>query len=103
MPIPGSSGATEAGFGIFFGSFFFAKSAAAMLIWRLITYYSMIVLGFIVILLDGVVRKKRCQSGKGPCDDQPIPRPLDPEMHPHHWSDGNTPPPGPDSGDSFDK
>jgi hypothetical protein len=48
IPIPGSSGATEAGFGIFFGSFFFVQSAAAMFIWRLITYYSMIVIGFVL-------------------------------------------------------
>lgn len=103
MPIPGSSGATEAGFGIFFGSFFFAESAAAMLIWRLITYYSLIALGFIIILLDGVSRKKRCQSGTAPCDDHPIPRPLDEDMHPHPWTDGDAPPPDPDSGDSSDK
>ncbi len=29
-----------------------------MFIWRLITYYSMIILGFIVIFFDGVSRKK---------------------------------------------
>jgi uncharacterized protein (TIRG00374 family) len=97
MPIPGSSGATEAGFGIFFGSFFFAESAAAMLLWRLITYYSMIALGFIVILLDGVSRKKRCQREKAPGDDRPIPRPLDDNMHPQHWPDDDAPPPGSDS------
>ena len=92
MPIPGSSGATEAGFGIFFGSFFFAESAAAMLLWRLITYYSLILLGFIVIFFDGVSRKKKCQAQiTQACS--PIPKPLDPEMHPHHWpaetTDGN--------------
>ncbi len=65
MPIPGSSGATEAGFGIFFGSFFLAGSAAAMFIWRLITYYSLIILGFIVIFFDGVARKKsRAKTGE---------------------------------------
>ncbi len=70
MPIPGSSGATEAGFGIFFGSFFFAGSAAAMLLWRLITYYSVIALGFLVIFLDGFFKKKRGQaSGEVPTGD----------------------------------
>jgi uncharacterized protein (TIRG00374 family) len=91
MPIPGSSGATEAGFGIFFGSFFFAKSAAAMLIWRLITYYSMIVLGFIVIFFDGVYRKRRNFSG-GASTDSLIPRPLDNEMHTSHWPSSENPP-----------
>jgi len=64
MPIPGSSGATEAGFGIFFGNFFFALSAAAMFIWRLITYYSFIVIGFLIIFIDGFLHKsKRKQNG----------------------------------------
>ncbi len=68
MPIPGSSGATEAGFGIFFGSFFFAKSAAAMLLWRLITYYSLIILGFIVIFFDGF--RLRNQKQVQPVSDE---------------------------------
>ncbi len=85
IPIPGSSGATEAGFGIFFGSFFFGESAAAMLLWRLITYYSLIVLGFIVIFLDGVSRKKR-NTGDDISPD--IPHPFDTSGRPHHWSEG---------------
>lgn len=63
MPIPGGSGATEAGFGIFFGRIFTTEAAAAMFIWRLITYYSLIVIGFIIILVDGVSHK-----GKRPGD-----------------------------------
>jgi uncharacterized protein (TIRG00374 family) len=59
IPVPGSSGATEAGFGLFFGSFFFGYSIAAMFIWRLITYYSMIVIGFIVIVADRILQKRR--------------------------------------------
>lgn len=59
MPVPGSSGATEAGFGIFFGSFFFGYSLAAMFIWRLITYYSLILTGFTVIIADRVFRKRK--------------------------------------------
>lgn len=68
MPIPGSSGATEAGFGIFFGSFFFGQSIAAMFVWRLITYYSMILIGFIVIVLDKIIRKRRAAI---PPNEQP--------------------------------
>lgn len=77
MPIPGSSGATEAGFGIFFGSFFFAKSAAAMLLWRLITYYSFIALGFIVIFFDGFFRKRRSQKNGGSIPDNLAENTLD--------------------------
>jgi len=84
IPIPGSSGATEAGFGIFFGSFFFTESAAAMLLWRLITYYSVIALGFFVIFLDGVSRKKR-NIDKDVLGGQSIPRPLDKSLHPKNW------------------
>lgn len=69
IPIPGSSGATEAGFGIFFGSFFFVQSAAAMFIWRLITYYFVIVMGFIIIFADGILRKRR-ESGLKQDDGQ---------------------------------
>ncbi len=63
IPIPGGSGFTEGGFGIFYGRIFTTEAAAAMFIWRLITYYSVIVLGFIIILVDGVSHK-----GKRPGD-----------------------------------
>jgi len=59
IPIPGSSGATEAGFGIFFGNFFSYASVFAILIWRMITYYLIIVVGFIIILIDGVAHKTK--------------------------------------------
>mgnify|MGYP007049787475 FL=1 len=44
-----------------------------MLLWRLITYYSLIVLGFLVIFLDGVLRRKRSAGG----DPAELPRPFD--------------------------
>jgi glycosyltransferase 2 family protein len=66
IPIPGSSGATEAGFGIFFSNFFFAFSAAAMFIWRLITYYSTIVVGFIIIFIDGISHKGKKKTDVAP-------------------------------------
>ncbi len=62
MPVPGSSGATEAGFGIFFGSFFFDYSIAAMFIWRLITYYSLILTGFIVIVADKIFQRRKVRG-----------------------------------------
>jgi glycosyltransferase 2 family protein len=59
IPIPGSSGATEAGFGIFFGNFFSGIWRPAMFIWRLITYYSIIVIGFLIIFIDGFYHRSK--------------------------------------------
>ena len=45
IPIPGSSGAAEAAFGIFFGTFFTKESLkSAVLIWRTITYYFTVII-----------------------------------------------------------
>jgi uncharacterized protein (TIRG00374 family) len=70
IPIPGASGATEAGFGIFFGSFFYSGSVAAMFIWRLITYYLSIVIGFIVIIADGLLQKRRRQKNEAGAENK---------------------------------
>ena len=49
-PLPGASGAQEAGFNVFFQGIFIDPSQrfVALLIWRFFTYYITIVLGFIV-------------------------------------------------------
>jgi len=45
MPFPGSSGAAEAAFSIFFGTFFTKESLkSAILIWRTITYYFTVII-----------------------------------------------------------
>lgn len=57
FPTPGTTGASETGFGIFFSRFFPADWASAMFIWRVITYYSNIIIGFIIIFIDGFTHK----------------------------------------------
>ena len=47
MPLPGGSGAAEGSFYVFFSMFFGAGTGVAMLLWRFITYYLMIVVGAI--------------------------------------------------------
>jgi len=55
FPTPGASGASEGGFYIFF-SMFFPKSLlfVSMLIWRVVSYYSNIIVGGILILADSI-------------------------------------------------
>lgn len=57
FPTPGAAGANETGFGIFFSRFMGSEWAVAMFLWRLITYYSNILIGFIIIFIDGFVHK----------------------------------------------
>ena len=45
IPLPGSSGAAELGFSAFFGMFFVSGTIkSAILVWRIITYYGMILI-----------------------------------------------------------
>lgn len=55
FPTPGGTGASEGGFYIFF-SFIFPKEVlfVSMLLWRLITYYSNIIIGGLFVLVDCV-------------------------------------------------
>lgn len=49
VPVPGASGGAEFGFLAFFGSLIFGHIATAiMLLWRLITYYVGLIVGFLV-------------------------------------------------------
>ncbi len=56
FPTPGASGASEGGFYIFF-SMFFPKELlfVSMLIWRAVSYYSNILVGGAIILLDSLL------------------------------------------------
>lgn len=55
FPTPGGTGASEGGFYIFF-NLIFPKDVlfVSMLIWRLITYYSNIIIGGLFVLVDSV-------------------------------------------------
>ncbi len=53
-PLPGASGAQEGGFYVFFGSLFPQSIIfAAMFVWRFVTYYLSILVGFSAVLYDG--------------------------------------------------
>ncbi len=50
IPVPGASGGAESSFYIFFRMFFVENNIyTAMLLWRIITYYSVLFIGFIII------------------------------------------------------
>lgn len=63
FPLPGAAGASEGGFLLFFGPFFGAGTAVAMLIWRFLTYYMILIMGSLMVVLDEVfsIRKSRKQ------------------------------------------
>ena len=59
IPTPGGTGVNEAGFPLFMGHFFPGTAVIAMLCWRLITYYSNILVGGIVVLVDAAMPKSK--------------------------------------------
>ena len=61
FPLPGAAGASEGGFLLFFGQFFGAAIAVAMLIWRFLTYYLILIVGSLIVVFDEVfaMRRKR--------------------------------------------
>ena len=63
FPLPGAAGASEGGFMLFFGPFFGAGTAVAMLIWRFLTYYMILITGSLMVVFDEVfsIRKKSKQ------------------------------------------
>lgn len=60
FPLPGAAGASEGGFMLFFGPYFGAVTAVAMLIWRFLTYYTILITGSLMVVFDEVfsIRKK---------------------------------------------
>ncbi|MCC7575316.1 MAG: flippase-like domain-containing protein [Methanomethylovorans sp.] len=55
IPTPGSSGAAEGGFYFFFKSIFPQGTIViGMLVWRFLTYYLMLIMGSILVVLDEV-------------------------------------------------
>jgi uncharacterized protein (TIRG00374 family) len=60
VPTPGSAGAAEGGFHIMFAAIFGAGAVfAPMLIWRFLTYYLMLIVGSVLVVLDEVVAMRR--------------------------------------------
>ncbi|HHT07556.1 MAG: lysylphosphatidylglycerol synthase transmembrane domain-containing protein [Christensenellales bacterium] len=59
-PLPGASGAQEGGFYLFFRNFFpDASLFAALLIWRFVTYYLFIIVGFFAVFIDQTLTLRR--------------------------------------------
>ncbi len=57
MPLPGASGAQEYGFSVFFGGIFPERTMlSAIFLWRAITYYLLMLIGFISVLAEGGMR-----------------------------------------------
>lgn len=57
MPLPGASGAQEYGFSVFFGGIFPEEAMlSAIFVWRAITYYLLMLIGFISVVAEGGMR-----------------------------------------------
>lgn len=59
FPTPGTAGAAEGGFLLFFGPIFGRAVSIAMLIWRFVTYYVMLIVGSLLIVFDEVFSLRR--------------------------------------------
>jgi hypothetical protein len=60
IPTPGGAGASESGFYVLF-SIFFTKDVLlyAMLLWRLIVYYGVLIISGCVVLIDSILNKTK--------------------------------------------
>ena len=62
-PLPGASGAQEGGFYLFFRPFFPEGALlAALLVWRFITYYLFIIVGFLAVIVDHTYAVRRHEN-----------------------------------------
>lgn len=59
IPLPGGSGVAELSFATMFTALFSSGTFWAMLVWRLITYYSFVLQGFGIIIYDYIVGNKK--------------------------------------------
>lgn len=64
IPLPGAAGASEGGFLLFFGPFFGAATGVAMLVWRFLTYYMILIVGSLLVVFDEVISLKRIKKTK---------------------------------------
>ena len=64
-PLPGASGAQEGGFYIFFQHVFPAdKLVGALLLWRFLTYYFTLIIGFGAVIYDSAWSMRRAAGGE---------------------------------------
>lgn len=65
IPTPGSSGASEGGFYLFYGKIFPGENLfAAMLLWRFLTYYAILFVGSAIVLIEEIRDSKRKKKAK---------------------------------------
>jgi uncharacterized protein (TIRG00374 family) len=68
MPLPGGTGMSEVSFMALFGALFVISGGGAvfwaMLIWKLLSYYSYIIQGFLLLTYDFIVGNKRLSKYK---------------------------------------
>ena len=67
IPLPGASGAQELGFSMFFKSYFASGDIlyTAVLVWRFFTYYIIVLLGALVVVIDQLVFWLPQKAGSG--------------------------------------
>jgi len=64
FPTPGALGASEGGFLLFFAPYFGSFVYLATILWRLFTYYSNLIVGGIVIIIDEFSKLRMRRGGK---------------------------------------
>lgn len=64
MPTPGAAGASEGAFYLIFSRYFNDMTFLPMLIWRFLTYYLILFVGSIWVVLDQVFNMKKSKNGK---------------------------------------
>lgn len=59
IPLPGASIASEGGFYAIFTKYFGGSRLVGMLIWRALTYYMTILIGLVIVIIDGLRVKNK--------------------------------------------
>jgi uncharacterized membrane protein YbhN (UPF0104 family) len=63
FPLPGASGASEGGFYLFFSAYFTKVPVfIPMLIWRFISYYSILIVGALQVVVEEMLKMRRTKK-----------------------------------------
>lgn len=82
-PTPGATGATEGGFYLFF-AMVFPKNLlySAMLLWRLFTYYTNLLVGGVLVVSDELQTLRKRRKGMPAAPDETVPSPAQDAANP---------------------
>ena len=69
MPIPGASGGSEGSYLLLYGFLGRSIASSSMLVWRVITFYFGLILGFVVLIVSRDARGYRGQAQDDSADD----------------------------------